>query len=140
MTPLPSGLLTSLREREEVLVTSRAGPRTVTVRMAFAPAPPGVLYLLTSAFSRKVRRWERDPWVRVAVPGTAEVAEGTVTPVAASELDDGARRAVLVRFADAGAATPEALTQLLETGAHVLFRVEGTAAGPLGAAPARGES
>jgi hypothetical protein len=45
--------------------------------------------------------------------------------VAADDLDPAAEAAVLARFPDAGAATPEALRELLETGTHLLFRVEG---------------
>jgi hypothetical protein len=129
MNPLPAGLLALLEDRDEVLVTSRDGSRTIAVPMAFAMAPPGVVYLLTSAFSRKVGRWARDPWVRLSVPGTAASAEGTVRPVTVTELDAAARRAILEAFAAAGAATSESLTQLLETGAHLLLRVEATAPG-----------
>jgi hypothetical protein len=129
MIPLPPGLLAALRDRDEVLVSSRAGTRRGTVRMAFAVAPPGVVYLLTSAFSRKVRRWEGDPWVRLAVPGTEVFAEGTARKVGTAVLDLAARQAILERFTAAGAATPEALEQLLETGAHLLFRVEGMVPG-----------
>ena len=125
LIPLPAPLLASLLDRDEVSVTSRAGAGMGTVRMSFAVAPPGVVYLLTSAFSRKALRWERDPWVRLTVPGTHVVAEASVHRVAADELDPAAEEAVLSRFTDAGAATPEALRQLLEVGAHLLFRVEG---------------
>lgn len=123
--PLPGDLLEALRGRDEVLVSFRAGPRRATVRMGFAVAPPGVIYLLTSAFSRKALRWDRDPWARLAVPGTDVAAEGTATPVTADQIEPAAEAAILERFTDSGAATPEALRQLLETGAHLLFRVEG---------------
>ncbi len=125
MVPLPAPLLAALADGEEVLVTSRAGAGMGTVRMSFAIAPPGVVYLLTSAFSRKALRWDRDPWVRLTVPGTRLVAEAAVHRVAAEELDGAAEEAVLARFPDAGAATAEALRELLETGTHLLFRVEG---------------
>ena len=125
MVSLPAPLLVALRDRDEVLVTSRAGAGMGTVRMSFAIAPPGVVYLLTSAFSRKAIRWDRDPWVRLTVPGSRVVAEAAVHRVAAGELDPPAEAAVLARFPDAGAATSEALRELLQTGAHLLFRVEG---------------
>jgi len=72
MVPLPAPLLAALAGREEVLVTSRAGAGMGTVRMSFAIAPPGVVYLLTSAFSRKASRWDRDPWCasRRRAPGS----------------------------------------------------------------------
>lgn len=122
---LPPDLLAALGDRDEVLVTSRAGAGLGTVRMSFALGPPGVVYLLTSAFSRKALRWERDPWVRLRVPGTDLAAEASVRQVGAGELDRAGAEAILERFAAAGAATPEALHQLLETGTHRLFRVEG---------------
>ena len=123
--PLPGDLLEALRGVDEVLVSSRAGSRTVTVRMGFALAPPGVLYLLTSAFSRKALRWDVDPWVRISVPGTGVAAEGTARAVSAGEIDAASEAAILDRFIDSGAATAEALRQLLETGAHLLIRVDG---------------
>jgi hypothetical protein len=125
MVSLPAPLLAALADCDEVLVTSRAGAGMGTVRMSFATAPPGVAYLLTSAFSRKALRWDRDPWVRLTVPGSRIVAEAAVHRVAADDLDPAAEAAVLARFPDAGAATPEALRELLETGTHLLFRVEG---------------
>jgi hypothetical protein len=125
MVSLPAPLLAALADCDEVLVTSRAGAGMGTVRMSFATAPPGVVYLLTSAFSRKALRWDRDPWVRLTVPGSRIVAEAAVHRVAADDLDPAAEAAVLARFPDAGAATPEALRELLETGTHLLFRVEG---------------
>ena len=126
--PLPTALLAALDGREEVLVTSRTGTRTGTVTMSFAVAPPGVVHLLTSAFSVKALRWERDPWVRLTVPGTGVAAEGTVHRMTAAEIDPAVEAAILERFGTAGAATPEALRQLLETGTQLLFRVEGVAA------------
>jgi len=125
MVPLPAPLLAALAAGEEVLVTSRAGAGMGTVRMSFAIAPPGVVYLLTNAFSRKALRWARDPWVRLTAPGSRLAAEAVVQRVTADDLDPAAKAAVLARFPDAGAATPEALRELLETGTHLLFRVEG---------------
>lgn len=128
--PLPAALLAALQGREEVLVSSRTGARTGTVTMSFAVAPPGVIHLLTSAFSVKALRWERDPWVRLTVPGTGVAAEGTVHRMTAAELDPAAEAAILGRFGSAGAATPESLREILETGTQLLFRVEGEAAQP----------
>jgi hypothetical protein len=125
MVPLPAPLLADLAGRDEVLVTSRAGAGMGTVRMSFAIAPPGVVYLLTSAFSRKASRWDRDPWVRLTAPGSRLAAEAVVQRVMADGLDPDAEAAVLACFPAAGAATPEALRELLETGTHLLFRVEG---------------
>ncbi|MGA2284049.1 MAG: hypothetical protein ABSH07_10370 [Candidatus Dormibacteria bacterium] len=126
---LPSSLLAALRDRDEVLVTSRAGTRTGTVRMSFAVAPPGVVYLLTSAFSRKALRWQRDPWVRLAVPGTGVAAEAVAHRVGAEEMDPAAEAIIVERFATAGATTPESLRQLLEVGTHLLLRIDGGSAG-----------
>jgi hypothetical protein len=63
--------------------------------------------------------------VRLTAPGSRLVAEAVVQRVMADELDPAAEAAVLARFPDAGAATREALRELLETGTHLLFRVEG---------------
>jgi hypothetical protein len=67
--------------------------------------------------------------VRLTVPGSQVAAEAGVQRVAADDLDPAAQEAVLARFPDAGAATPEALRELLETGTHLLFRVEGESDG-----------
>jgi hypothetical protein len=122
--PLPASLLDSLEGQDEVLVTSRSGSRTGTVPMGFALAPPGVVYLLTFAFSLKARRWEVDPWVRLTEPAHGVSAEGTVHPVGVDELE-AVTPWILDRFVVAGAATPEALRRLLESGTHHLLRVEG---------------
>ena len=127
---LPAALLAALDGREEVLVTSRAGARTGTVTMSFAITAAGVVHLLTSAFSVKALRWEHDPWVRLTAPGTGVAAEGTVHRMTAAEIDPAAEAAILERFGSAGAATPEALRQMLETGTQLLFRVDGAAAQP----------
>jgi len=137
MRPLPSALLDALRDRDEVLVTSRdpATGRSGTVPMWFAPTPAGVIYLLTFAFSRKAERWRRDPWVRLTAPGSGVAAEGTVHFVSGDEVDAIAALAV-ERWDMAGAATPEALHRLLDEGTHVLLRVEGAAADrPAGEGP-----
>jgi hypothetical protein len=121
---LPAAFLAALRAREEVLVTSRSGPRLVTVPMTCAVSDSGDVYLMTSAFSRKAVRWERDPWVRMAIPGSPIAAEAVVRPVGVEDLDDAAEAAILERFATAGAATPESLRQTLVTGTQLLFRVQ----------------
>jgi hypothetical protein len=112
-TPAPSvppDPLAALRHRDVLLVTSRDGSGTGTVPMGFALGADGAVYLLTSAFSRKAQRWEVDPWVRLSIPGGGAALEGSARRVA--------------RFGDSGASTAEGLRQLLETGAHVLLRVE----------------
>jgi hypothetical protein len=126
MRPLPQALLDALRDQDEVLVTSRdpVTGRRGTVPMWFVPAPAGVLYLLTFAYSRKAERWRRDPWVRLTAPGTGVAAEGVVHFVGRDEVDAIAPLAV-ERWDMAGAATPEALHRLLDEGTHVLLRVEG---------------
>jgi hypothetical protein len=126
MRPLPSSLLDALRDQDEVLVTSRdpATGRRGTVPMWFVPAPQGVVYLLTFAYSRKAERWRRDPWVRLTAPGSGVAAEGIVHFVGGDEVEAIAPLAV-ERWDMAGAATPEALRRLLDDGTHVLLRVEG---------------
>ena len=122
--PLPDGFRAALGEAEQVLVSSRSAGRELTVPMSFALSRSGGLFLMTSAFSRKVRRWERDPWVRVGVAGTALSLEGTVSTVDPGELDPDEAGAVLERFITSGAATPEALRELLGVGTHLLLRVD----------------
>lgn len=127
MRPLPSSFIDALRDRDEVLATSRdpGSGRRGTVPMWFAVAPSGVVYLLTFTYSRKAERWRRDPWVRLAVPGGGASAEGVVHFVVdRAEVDEIATLAV-ERWDMAGAATPEALHRLLDDGTHVLLRVEG---------------
>ena len=55
--------------------------------MWFVVAPPGVVYLFGFAFSVKARRWARDPWVRLTVPGTGVSAEGVAHFVGPEEID-----------------------------------------------------
>lgn len=91
--------------------------------MWFAVGKQGTVYLLTPSHTVKAQRWADDPWVRLAAPGGPEI-EGEVQPVGAEELGDDAE--VLVRrFALAGAATPEALKWMVESGSHRLYRVSG---------------
>jgi hypothetical protein len=91
--------------------------------MTCAVGASGRVYLMTGAFSRKARRWGRDPWVRLTVPGTQVSVESSVHRVAADGLDPGDEAALLDRFATAGAATPESLRELLRSGTHLLLRV-----------------
>lgn len=130
MPPLPAPFLDSLRDRDEVLVTSRdpESGRRGTVPMWFTVVPPGVVYLLTHAFSRKAERWRRDPWVRLSVPGDGGVAvEGVVRFVTDREEVEAIAPLAVERWDMAGAATPEALHRLLEDGTHALLRIEGAA-------------
>ena len=128
MTPLPTALLDALRlGGDEVLVSSRDPEtgRVGTVRMWFAIAPEGVVYLLTYSFSKKAERWRVDPWVRLTDPGTRVSAEGRVRFVDdRAEVNEIAPLAV-ERWDMAGAATPEALHRLLDDGTHAMVRVEG---------------
>jgi hypothetical protein len=122
---VPPDLLAALRHRDVLLVTSRDAERTGTVPMGFALTPDGVVYLLTSAFSRKAQRWEVDPWVRLAVPGGGAALEGLARRVGPDTVDAPLAEILLDRFRDSGASTAEGLRQLLETGAHRLIRIEG---------------
>ena len=117
-------LLAALGDGDEVLVTSRDDQREVTVRMNFAATTSGDVYLMTGAFSHKALRWERDRWVRLTAPGTGVSVEGTVHRVVAADIPAAAGLAIVDRFATAGAATPEALRQMLETGTQLLFRFD----------------
>ncbi|HXA30380.1 MAG TPA: hypothetical protein VN193_16725 [Candidatus Angelobacter sp.] len=124
--PLPASLLDSLRDEDEVLVTSRdaATGRQGTVPVWFAIGEPGVVYLFTLAYSRKAQRWLRDPWIRLTAPSSGVAAEGVVQVVSNDELDAVAPL-VVDRWDMAGATTPEGLRRLIEEGSHVLLRVEG---------------
>ncbi|HEV7677653.1 MAG TPA: hypothetical protein VGQ42_03705 [Candidatus Dormibacteraeota bacterium] len=125
MQPLPAEFLDALRVEEEVLATSRdaVAGRQGTVPVWFAVGPPGVVYLFSLAFSRKVERWRRDPWVRLTAPSSGVTTEGVVHVVRLDELD-GVAPLVVDRWDMAGATTPEALHRLVAEGSHVLLRVE----------------
>jgi len=130
MPPLPRSFLDALRDRDELLVTSRdpQSGRRGTVPMWFLAAPDGAVYLLTHAFSRKAERWRRDPWVRLSVPGGAGPAvEGLARFVTDRDEVEAIAPLAVERWDMAGAATPEALHRLLDDGTHVLLRVEGAA-------------
>jgi hypothetical protein len=130
MRPLPPEFLAALGDEEEVLVTSRdpVTGRQGTVPVWFAVGPPGVVYLFSLAFSRKVERWRRDPWVRLTAPASGISVEGVVDFVGLDGLDAVAAL-VVERWDMAGATTPEGLRRLVAEGSHVLLRVEGSAGG-----------
>jgi hypothetical protein len=87
-------------------------------------APPGVVYLFTSAFSVKAVRWRADSWVRLTVPGAAASAEGRVHLVAQAEVETVAPL-IVERWGMWGATTPEGLKRLIRDREYVLYRVEG---------------
>ena len=126
--PLPPRFREALAGREEILVSSREAGREVTVPMTFALGATGHVYLMTSAFSRKARRWARDPWVRLTVARGAAGVEGAAVSITADDLAADDVEHVLERFRSAGAATPEALRELVASGTHLLVRVDGRAA------------
>ncbi len=103
-----------------MVVSSRDNSGEGKARMWFALTSAGTLYLLTPSFSLKARRWESDPWVRVRAGG--ETVEGTVEQVTLDEAA-GDEPLLLARFGLAGASTVEALSWMLDSGSHRLFRV-----------------
>jgi len=122
---LPAAFLAALRDREEVLVTSREPGQQGTVPTWFLVEPGGSLYLFTLAFSRKAQRWRTDPWVRLTVPGTPISAEGHVQFVTPAELGDEAAARIVERWAMQGAPTVEGLRRGLRDGLYALVRVTG---------------
>ncbi len=120
-SPTPS-FLGSLRARQTVVVSSRDPGGEGKVRMWFALADSGRIYLLTPSFSLKARRWAKDPWVRLRAGG--EIFEGRVEPVGPADFGPD-QPLLLERFAMAGAVTGEALQWMLESGSHQLFQVVG---------------
>jgi hypothetical protein len=134
VTPLPGEFLEALAGEEEVLVTSREGAARGTVPTWFVIAPPGVVYLFGFGFSVKARRWRKDPWVRLTVPGNPGVsAEGVAHFVEADEIDQVAPL-IVERWDMQGAPTVEGLRRTLRDRVHVLVRVEGTPASDSAAA------
>jgi len=128
VTPLPADFLEALAGHDEVLVTSRDGSARGTVPTWFAIGPPGVVYLFGFAFSVKARRWRRDPWVRLSVPGEAhQSVEGVAHFVEANEIDAVAPL-IVERWAMQGVPTVEGLRRTLRDRVHVLVRVEGVPA------------
>jgi hypothetical protein len=120
---LPRDFLDRLAVQEEVLVSSRGADKTGRVVMWFAISPRGYVYLLTPSFSLKAQRWQQDPWVRLTVPGGGPSQEGVVRAIGLAELG-GDLPLILDRFAMSGAVTAEALAWMLESGSHLLLRVE----------------
>jgi hypothetical protein len=122
-TPLPAQFLEALTGREELLVSSREGDRVGTVHAWFVLSPAGVVYLFADANSVRMRRWRVDPWIRLALPGSALSAEGRVEAVPAAEIDAELGDLVVDRWGMWGAATPEGLRRMVRDGSHVLLRV-----------------
>ena len=124
VTPLPAEFLEALAAHDEVMVTSREGATRGTVPTWFVIAPPGVVYLFGFAFSKKVRRWRKDAWVRLSLPGRPDIsAEGVVHFVESAEIDAIAPL-IVERWAMQGAPTVEGLRRTLRDRVHVLVRVE----------------
>ena len=121
---LPAAFLKALEDQTEVLVTSREGRTRGTVPVWFIVEPPGVVYLFGFAFSIKARRWQRDPWVRLTIPGSGESVEGVVQFVQPDEIDDALAQRVVEHWAMQGAPTVEGLRRTLRDRVHVLVRVE----------------
>jgi hypothetical protein len=129
VTPLPAEFLEALAGEEEVLVTSREGATRGTVPTWFVVARPGLVYLFGFGFSEKARRWRKDPWVRLAVPGNPDKsAEGVAHFVEADEIDAEVAPLLVERWAMQGAPTVEGLRRTLRDRVHVLVRVEGVPA------------
>lgn len=95
------------------------------MRTWFVVAPPGVLYIFSEAFSRKVYRWRRDPWVRLTVPGGGPSVEGRVTFVPADDPAlESVAPAVLERWRDWGTLHLEGLRRMIRDGVNALVRIE----------------
>ncbi|MHB1525445.1 MAG: hypothetical protein ACYDEA_02715 [Candidatus Dormibacteria bacterium] len=119
--PLPPDFVLQLEGEEELLVSSRDPGGEGRVRMWFAVAPSGHIYLLTPAISRKAERWLEDSWVRLRIPGSRVSQEGRVQLVdSKGALAD--VELLVERFRLSGAATPEALAWMLDSGSHLLLR------------------
>ena len=106
-------------------MTSREGNTRGTVPTWFVIGQPGVVYLFSFAFSEKVRRWRRDPWVLLSLPGQPTLsAEGVVHFVDPDELDVALAAQVVERWSMQGAPTVEGLRRTLRDRVHALVRVE----------------
>lgn len=121
---LDDAFVAALAGAEELVVTSRDGDRERSVRAWFVIAPPGVLYLFSEGFARRIARWRDDPWVRLTIPGTASAIEGRVHFVSLDELNDSLVELITERWAMWGAVTPQGLRRMLGDGSHVLYRVD----------------
>jgi len=91
----------------------------------FIVEPPGVVYLFVFGISVKVRRWSKDPWIRLSV-GDASV-EGVAHFVTPEELDDELAEHVVEHWSTEGAPTVQGLRRSLRDGVHALIRVESRA-------------
>jgi hypothetical protein len=123
---LPQPFLDRLSTHDELIVSSRQGGVERSVRTWFAIAPDATVLLFASAFSLKARRWQRDPWVRLRIPGTNVAVEGMVhflSPEEAGAVAD----LVTTRWGDWGATHVEGLRRMVRDGTHVLLRVAGNA-------------
>jgi hypothetical protein len=121
---LPAAFRLALHGTDEVLVSSREDGREGTVRTWFIVTPAGELYLFNYAFARRVARWRKDPWVRLAVPGGGESVEGRVRFVETVPLTGALEDLIVERWGMWGATTAEGLRRMLRDRSHVLVRVE----------------
>lgn len=121
---LPPAFVEALAGQEELLVSSREDALERSVRAWFVLLPSGAIYLFTYSFALRVRRWRKDPWIRLRVPGGGPSVEGAVHFMKPEELDDVLVESVLERWWMWGATTPEGLRRMLQDGSHVLVRVE----------------
>ena len=121
---LPPGFRKALDGTDELLVSSREDGREGTVRVWFIVTGDGDLYLFNYAFALRVRRWRKDPWVRLTVPGRGESVEGRVQFIEPGELDAAVGDLIVDRWGMWGATTPEGLRRMLRDRSHVLARVE----------------
>jgi hypothetical protein len=120
---LPADFLEALDGRDEVLVSSRDGDRVGTTPVWFIVEPPGIVYVFTFAFSEKARRWQRDPWVRLTVPGTRITTEGVAHFVSGEELEAVGPR-VVEHWGMQGVPTIEGLRRTVRDRTHALVRID----------------
>ena len=122
---LPRSFRQALDGTEELVVTSREDGREGSVRTWYAVTAAGDLYLFNYAFAIRVRRWRRDPWVRLTIPGANQSVEGTVHVIEpTTELSPEVTDLVVERWGMWGATTAEGLRRMLRDRSHVLVRVE----------------
>jgi hypothetical protein len=106
-----------------VVVSSRDDGRERSVRAWYVVAA-GTIYLFAFAYSLRVARWRKDPWIRLRVPGGGPTVEGRVRFIEPDELDPELIDLILERWWMWGATTVEGLRRMLRDGSHVLLRVE----------------